>query len=202
MASDAALSALGLTGGGMHSFQNTAQDTARGIRGIGVGCVSLAAAALLGLALHGAAQAQAPGGADVVSWTASAQSADNVKAGSRIDVTLRGVLEDGWHVYGLEQPKTGPIPLRVTVDQGDVAAADGALAASAPEKIYDPSFKLETLSYSKPFTLTAPVRISPEAPSGSQQIAVSVRFQTCNGKTCHPPKTVRLSVPINVRKAD
>jgi len=178
------------------------QDTARNCRLLGAGFVSLGLAALSGVALHGEAMAQTPGGADIVSWTVSAQSADNVKAGSKVDLTLRGVVENGWHVYGLEQPKTGPIPLRVTVDPGEVAAADGMVAASAPEKVFDPSFKLDTQYYERPFTVTVPVRVAANASPGPHQIPVSVRFQTCNGKICHPPKTARLSVPINVRKAD
>ena len=35
--------------------------------------------------------------------------------------------------------------------------------------------------------------------AGPQQIPISVRFQTCNGHICQPPKTVKLSVPVTVR---
>jgi Disulphide bond corrector protein DsbC len=154
--------------------------------------------AVVGLALRGAALAQAPG--DIVSWTVSVSSADTAKPGDRLELTVRGAVEDGWHLYASEQLPGGPIPLRVTVEPG-VAAADGAPAGSQPTKVYDPSFRLETRYYSGAFTLTAPVRVGSDAAPGPQQIPVSVRFQTCNGKICHPPKTVRLSAPINVRKA-
>jgi DsbC/DsbD-like thiol-disulfide interchange protein len=165
------------------------------------GCI---AAALLGLALNGAAlidSAMAQGAVDTVSWTLSAPATANLKPGGRVDLTLRGEVVDGWHVYALEQPSGGPIPLRVTLDQSDIAAADGAPAADPPEKVFDTSFRFETLYYSKPFTLTVPVRLGADVAPGPQQIPVSVRFQTCNGKICHPPKTIRLSAPVNVRKA-
>jgi hypothetical protein len=76
------------------------------------------------------------------------------------------------------------------------------LKATAPTKIHDPSFNLETQSYSDTFTVTAPARIGSNVAPGVQQIPVSVRYQTCNGKTCHPPKTVHLTAPVTVRAAE
>jgi hypothetical protein len=118
-----------------------------------------------------------------------------------VQIAVQGSVSDGWHLYGLEQLPTGPIPLKVSVDANDVAAADGALKATPPTKVHDPSFNLETQSYSGAFTITAPARIASNAALGVQRIPVTVRFQTCNGKTCHPPKTVRLSAPVTVRAA-
>jgi thiol:disulfide interchange protein DsbD len=158
--------------------------------------------ALAGLALHGAALAQTPDqafglGGDTVSWTV--QPADNVKQGSRLAITLRGAVQEGWHVYALKQLPEGPTPLRVTLDPGAVATADGAPVGSAPSKIHDPAFDLETQFYAKAFTVTVPVRIGSHLAAGKQLIPVNVRFQTCNGRICQPPKTVRLSAPVTVR---
>ncbi len=160
--------------------------------------VVLASSALLGLALHGPALAQ-PG--DTVSWTLSVQSPDTVKPGSQVAIQLHGAVVDGWHVYAFEQLPKGPIPLRVAVDPSEVAIADGAPTATPPTKFHDPSFNLDTEYYAKPFTVTVPVRVGTAVAAGPQQIPLSVRFQTCNGKTCRPPKTIHLTAAINVRKA-
>jgi thiol:disulfide interchange protein DsbD len=154
------------------------------------------AVALLGLPL-GAALAQTP--AETVSWTLAAQSPVNAKPGDKVAITVRGDVLEGWHVYGLEQLPSGPIPLKVTVEQSEIASADGALAIDAPVKFHDPSFNLETQYYEKDFSLTVPVRVAANAAPGAQQIPVSVRFQTCNGKICKPPKTVKLLAPVTVR---
>lgn len=156
-------------------------------------------AGLLALALCGGAFAQPSlGSSDTVAWSASAP-AQGVKPGGRVKVTLRGAVQNGWHVYGLEQLPDGPTPLRVTLDVSDVAAADGAPAGSPVTKLQDPSFNLQTQFYEHDFTVTAPVRISAHAAAGAQVIPVNVRFQTCNGRICQPPKTVKLSVPITVQ---
>lgn len=150
------------------------------------------------LALAGAVQAQPSIGGDTVAWSASTP-AQAVKPGGRVKITLQGAVQGGWHVYGLQQLPDGPTPLRVSLDSSDIAAADGAPAGSPVTKLQDPSFNLQTQFYEHDFTVTAPVRIGAHAAAGQQQIPISVRFQTCNGRICQPPKTVRLSVPVNIR---
>jgi DsbC/DsbD-like thiol-disulfide interchange protein len=157
---------------------------------IGAGVAVLAAA--------DAALAQPALGADTVVWSATAPS-QSVKAGGKVKVTLRGAVQSGWHVYGLQQLPDGPTPLRITFDASEVAAADGQPTASPPTKLQDPSFNLETQYYEHDFTVTAPVRIGAHAAAGQQQIPISVRFQTCNGHICQPPKTAHLSVPVTIR---
>lgn len=156
------------------------------------------AAAAIGAALCGAALAQAPGPPQSVSWSVAPQTAD-VAPGSRIAITLRGAVVGGWHVYGLKQLPNGPIPLEVAVDANAVAKARGAPTASPPRKFHDPAFKLETQYYDQPFTLTVPVSLGSKLAAGPQIIPVSVRFQSCNGDICLPPRTVRLSATVNVR---
>ena len=155
-------------------------------------------AGLTVLTLGGVALAQPSLGADTVTWSASTPD-QAVKPGGRVKITLRGAVQTGWHVYGLQQLPDGPTPLRVTLDASGVAAADGQPTGTTPIKLQDPSFNLETQYYERDFTVTAPARIGAHAAAGQQQIPISVRFQTCNGHICQPPKTVKLSVPVTVR---
>jgi len=85
------------------------------------------------------------------------------------------------------------------VDANDVATADGPPAGSPATKVHDPAFNLDTQFYSRDFTLTVPVRLGSHPIIGQQAIPVSVRFQTCNGRVCQPPKAVHLSAPIGVQ---
>ena len=129
--------------------------------------------------------------AETVSWTVDPVT---VTKHGHASVTLHGSVVPGWHVYALKQAAEGPTPLLVSVAANDAATADGAPAGTTPTRIHDPAFGLETQFYSGPFTLTLPVRFKPKAIA--QAIPVDVRFQTCNGKVCEPPKSVRLSAPV------
>ena len=164
-------------------------------RKLGVLAVS---AGLSVLALGGPALAQPSLGADTVAWSASTP-AQPVKPGGKVKITLRGAVQPGWHVYGLKQLPDGPTPLLVTLDPSDIAAADGQPTGGPPIRLQDPSFNLETQYYEHDVTVTAPTRIGAHAAAGQQQIPISVRFQTCNGHICQPPKTVKLSVPVTIR---
>lgn len=150
-----------------------------------------------GLSLSSAALAQASdnGLPDTVSWSVAPHEA---KAGGKLALTLRGTVQDGWHVYSLKQAPDGPTPLLVSLGANNAIAADGAATESKPVKQHDPAFGLDTQFYEHAFTLTVPVRFKPQA-AGQQVVPVNVRFQTCNGRICQPPKTVHLSAPVNVQ---
>ena len=155
------------------------------------------APALLLLFLNGAVLAQAPDDparADTVSWTVA--PLDIAQKTGHATLTLHGAVAAGWHVYSLKQLPEGPTPLVASVAANDVAAVDGAATGSAPTKFHDPAFGLETQFYTGQFTLTLPVRLKTQGSAG-QTIPVDVRFQTCNGRVCQPPKTVHLSAVIN-----
>lgn len=163
-----------------------------------------AGAAFIGLAVHAVAASQTsakpkgPFGADTVAWSVSAPTGD-VNPGAKIKLVVKGTVVDGWHIYALEQGSRGPIPLSVDIDKNAVATADGAIIAAPPVKAHDKSFGFETQYYDKDFTVEIPVQIDAKSATGAQEIPVSVYFQSCNGKVCHPPKTVALSANVNVK---
>lgn len=163
-----------------------------------------AGSALVGLAIHASAASQTPTkpkspfGADTVVWSVSGPAGD-VIPGAKIKLAVKGAVVEGWHIYAPEQGSRGPIPLSVDVDKNAVAAADGEVIAAAPVKAHDKSFGFETQYYDKDFTVEIPVRIDAKSATGPQEIPVSVYFQSCNGKVCHPPKSVSLSAPITVK---
>jgi DsbC/DsbD-like thiol-disulfide interchange protein len=159
---------------------------------------ALAGIALLGLAAPASAQNADPAAAQTVNWTVTADPADAVKQGGKVTLTLHGEVADGWHVYALKQLPNGPTPLRVTLDQNDVATASGAPAGSPATKIHDQGFNLDTQFYSHAFTVSLPLQIAAHSANGTQQLPVSVRFQTCNDRVCQPPKTVHLTAAISI----
>ena len=134
--------------------------------------------------------------AQAVSWSASAGTA--AKPGSRLILNLSAQVEDGWHVYGLNQVEGGPMPLRITVDPNGFVQPAGNPSGTLPTKKHDSSFDLDTEIFVHPFTLHIPVQVKPHAAAGSQDIALNVRFQACNDRVCLPPRTVHLTAPIQI----
>jgi Disulphide bond corrector protein DsbC len=142
----------------------------------------------------GVAQVTDPTVEWVASWTAGAA----IKQGGRATLELSGEVQDGWHVYALTQRSGGPTALRVTIDENAVAGLAGTPSGTTPESKHDPSFDLDTQFYTHSFAVLVPICVKPQADAGRQLIPVSVRFQTCSARECQPPKTIHLSVPVDV----
>jgi DsbC/DsbD-like thiol-disulfide interchange protein len=140
----------------------------------------------------------AQGNDPTVEWAASWAGNGVVAHGGVATLELAAQVQPGWHVYALLQPPGGPIPLRVTLDDDRVGRLADAPSGTAPEETHDPRFNLDTRFYTHAFTVHVPVQVSQQAGAGRQVIPVSVRFQTCSDRECQPPKTIHLSVPIDV----
>jgi len=150
----------------------------------------------LGLCLCAAGAAQVP--VQPVQWEGLAIPKTPVKQGSRFAVELSAEIQNGWHVYGLTQVPGGPTPLRIALDENEAAQIAGAPSGTVPIKKQDPSFQLETQFYTQSLTLHIPLQVKQHSAIGKQSIPVSVRFQACSDRTCLPPRTVHLSIPIEV----
>ena len=156
---------------------------------------------LVCLALSAATIAQAQGGpsnaaSETVSWSVDPIAAPG-KTGRAI-VNVHGSIREGWHIYGFKQAATGPTPLVVSIEQNAVATAAGPASGSAPVVALDPAFGFVTPHYVRNFSLTVPVRLRARLTPGRQVVPLSIRYQSCDGRVCLPPKTVHLTVPIAV----
>jgi len=145
---------------------------------------------------HGATRAQTS--VQPVTWAASANAETAAKPAELLKLNLEAQVAEGWHVYGLHQVDGGPTPLRITVDEQSAVQTAGTPTGTPPVRKRDPSFGLDTELYLHSFGLQIPVQVKPHTAPGSQQIAVNVRFQACNDHVCLPPKTVHLTVPVQI----
>lgn len=159
-------------------------------------CAGLACIALAGSTVVYAQGVRAADSGDPVTWTLDPVAVSG-KAGRAV-VNLRGTIREGWHVYALKQAATGPTPLVVSVEQNVAATAAGAPVGSKPVVANDPAFGFVTPFYVRSVNVAVPVRLRPNLAPGQHAIPISVRYQSCDGRICVPPKTVHLTVPITI----
>jgi len=151
---------------------------------------------IVGLSLCSAVASQVP--VQPVQWTGAVAPKTAVRAGANIVIELSAAVQEGWHVYGLAQLPGGPTPLRVTLDTNAFVQTAGAPTGSSPVKKHDTDFDLDTEVYNGRFDLHLQAQINQHSPAGRNLIPVSVRFQACNDRVCLPPRTIHLSVPIEI----
>lgn len=119
--------------------------------------------------------------------------------GARATVRLVGAITSGWHLYGMAETVGGPIPTRITLGPSPLFTFGGAIDAAPPHRVFDANFDMRVELYSETASFRLPVRVSADAPIGTQTLTVSVRYQSCSDTLCLPPRTTQVAVPVTIR---
>jgi hypothetical protein len=160
---------------------------------------SAAAALLLVVpsALGTVVSAQRP--SDIVKWSAKPAQVE-VKAGSVVPLEITADVQRGWYLYGLAQPKGGPIPLNFAGARGKLFQVQPR-GIKGPEPIAkdDPIFDLETTMHGGKTTFTVPILVARGVAAGRQTIPIEVTFQACGDGICLRPYTHTITVDVTVK---
>lgn len=104
-------------------------------------------------------------------------------------VTLRALLEPGWHLYGTELPKDGPVPTTFDFSESKgVKFIDNFKPSAQPGSHKDANFGMVLKWWDTNVTFTRNFRLTGKCEDAV--IQGSVRFMGCNDANCLPPKTV------------
>ncbi|MBO0797785.1 MAG: protein-disulfide reductase DsbD N-terminal domain-containing protein, partial [Blastocatellia bacterium] len=151
-----------------------------------------------------AAFAQTP---NPVSLSARLEPAQ-IKQGQSAKVLITARIDPGWHLYSLTQPPGGPIPTKITIDEGGPLVMDGKPQQPKPKEAVDPNFTppggpdFITQTFEKEVTFTVPVKAAPGVPTGALKATVKIRFQVCDEHQCLPPKSRPLEVEGTILAAN
>ncbi|HXG72514.1 MAG TPA: protein-disulfide reductase DsbD N-terminal domain-containing protein [Gemmatimonadaceae bacterium] len=134
-----------------------------------------------------------------VKWSVGA-SVVGVAPGTVAHIVLNADIERGWHLYSLTQKAGGPVPLRIQVTQAPGLSLAAGIDGPKPKKEFDKNFGLATEKYSGKARFVIPILASATARPGPRQLTVSARFQACSETLCHPARTERMKVVMNVQQ--
>lgn len=155
----------------------------------------------LGLAgLVGFALAQAQDSAPVpIHWNAALPAGTHsVQAGQKVSLALSADIDSGWHVYAFPQPPDSPvIATEVTVPDGQALALSGEIKPPKAQSQMDPTVGKETAIYENSVTFDLLLKVARKA-KGKQDLEVDVRYQACNNRMCLPPRTDKVTVPVEI----
>lgn len=155
-------------------------------------CFSLCPATILILLFTFASFAQNP-----TKWSLeSSVKGTSIKKDESFRADLTAEIEDGWHLYSVEQPIGGPFPTKISMPENAAFSIAGSVESSKPIVKPDPNFPvdgkpLETKYFEKQAVFTVPLKTLSE--TNADDLAVNVRFQVCSDTVCLPPKTVKVS---------
>lgn len=137
-----------------------------------------------------AAGAQAPAGATAVKWRTSVCMTSPTEG----TVTVRAIISDGWHLYGMQIPDGGP--KATSLDFGASTGVEflGHTAAEpAPATARDEAFGMNLQWWEGRVAFSRRFRVKDAAKA---RIGIKITYMCCNGANCLPPRTENISAPV------
>ncbi|MBL8204984.1 MAG: protein-disulfide reductase DsbD N-terminal domain-containing protein [Blastocatellia bacterium] len=121
------------------------------------------------------------------------------QAGAKFTVQLTAQIEEGWHLYALEEIPNGPRPTQITIAPKQPFSLTGTPGFPAPHTKFDENFGVETQFYEKSVTFDLPINITAAAKPGPTKLVVQMRYQVCNEQLCLPLKTVKVEALLKIK---
>lgn len=130
---------------------------------------------------------------DPAKWTLSPElKGRSFARGDDVKAVLSAKIDEGWHLYALDQPAGGPIATTVKVAEGSPFEIFGKVTTPEPITEFDPNFQINTSFFADRAEFDVPLKTLKDASAGD--LAIDVRYQLCNDRLCLPPKTVRVTL--------
>lgn len=138
----------------------------------------------------------------IISTGAYAQIESHVKwayAAKRISSTeavvfLRATIDEGWHIYSVNQKDGGPIKTSFTFTPSKDFTLTGKTEEPTPITKFEKTFGIDVSYFEKSVTFQQKIKLkTPNATVVKGQL----EFMTCNDKKCLPPEDIDFSVAIN-----
>lgn len=142
--------------------------------------------AVVGAVFAATAQTQAP-----VRWRTFVKMSSPTEG----TVTLRALVAEGTHVYGLEVPEGGPKATSVDFSGSEGIEMKGKLTAiPAAEAVDDPLFGMKVPQWNKTFELRRQFRL--KGPADKAKVSVKITYMSCDNTNCRPPKTETITARV------
>lgn len=129
-----------------------------------------------------------------VKWFAVAERVSPTKA----KVTVKAIIQDGWHIYGFDMPDGGPMATGIEFSLPKGVKPDGKLKPSRQaSRKFDVLFDSEVEFWTgKEIVFTQYLKLEGAKAGDAVGLKCTVSFMGCNDDTCLPPKSVILDVNI------
>ena len=120
-----------------------------------------------------------------------------LKRGGTASVAVKVKLQAGYHCNTNTPADPYLIPLKLSFAPLGGIESTGIVYPKGKDEKYEFSEKPMNV-YSGQFEIKADFKAAPDAPKGLGKIVGKLRFQACNDRMCFAPKTLEVTVPVQV----
>ncbi|MNY48250.1 disulfide bond corrector protein DsbC [compost metagenome] len=123
-----------------------------------------------------------------VKWSYAAKKISK----NEVVLFIKGAIEEGWHIYSLNQPNGGPLKTSFTFNN----SADYALVGEAYEpqatSEFDKTFKIEVFYFEESVVFQQKIKLK----KPKTIIKGKIVYMACTDGMCTPPLDIEFSIPI------
>ena len=135
-----------------------------------------------------------------VHWTARA-APTSVHPGDTTRVSLRGVIDEFFHLYSTTQGPGGPFRTTITLLPTRRWTLVGRLRAPPPDTIPDGNFGIMSEVYDDSVAIGLTLRARADSAADDASPRIAVRYQACTTRYCLPPRTDTVVVPVVIARS-
>lgn len=146
------------------------------------------------IALTAIAGAAAQGPVNPVTWRSNVK----MQTATKGTVTFTAIVNEGWHLYGMQLPKGGPKPTTFSFAGSQGVKFLGTPVPSVkPVRKHDTMFDADVTYWEGRVKFTVDFEITDRAKAS---LAATVTYMGCNDQTCSPPRTHTFTLRIPAAK--
>ncbi len=117
-----------------------------------------------------------------VKWTTDIKVDESGDTGT---ITFSAVIDEGWHMYSMDLPDGGPVPLSINWEKTEGIELTGKpVADKKPYEEFDALFNMKLGWWSDSVRITQEFKF---VNKGGYDISGFIRYMVCNDKTCQSP---------------
>ncbi|MBU0529310.1 thioredoxin family protein [bacterium] len=131
----------------------------------------------------------------------SASVSENARAGEVIEVQVIFSIDRGWHIYGMEEIKNGPIPTSIQIS-GEAIEKQGIIVEPEPNVSYDEGFEMDIPHHNGRTKFIVPIKLKEGIISGVITLTAKATYQSCNNTICYPPMDQSVEVDLIVEPGE
>ncbi len=128
-------------------------------------------------------------------WRITESPREPVRPGLEFPVSVQATVATGWHLYALDEPEGGPVPLEFDAPpEGPVTLV--SVGADRPQRGPAAGSAAAVNFYQGQPRFRLRLRAGSGLKAGAGPVVLEIRYQACNERLCLPPRTATLSFPL------
>jgi len=107
-------------------------------------------------------------------------------------VLIKATIDEGWHIYSVNQKDGGPIKTSITISPSKDYTAVGKTTEPTPITKFEKSFSMNVSYFENSVIFQQKIKLKAKQTT----VKGKIEFMTCNDQKCLPPEDIDFTVAI------